>query len=683
MIKEQKEVPNILHGGDYNPDQWLDCPEILAEDLRLMKKAHVNCVTLGVFSWAGLEPREGQYEFQWLKDIIRRLHENKIAVIMATPTGALPAWMTEKYPEVMQTDEYGVRRLPGDRHNFCPSSPVMRTKMRQMNRKLSEHFGALPGVIAWHISNEYGGNGREAACHCEYCQEAFRSWLKDRYKTLTALNRAWWTKFWSHTYTDWQQIHSPSPAGENVLHGLKLDWKRFVSSRMLDFCRDEIREVKKFSVLPVTTNMMGFYKPLNYFQWADALDIISWDCYPDWHSGADEIDTAVEAAAGHSLMRSLKKAPFLLMESTPSLINWRPRNTLKRPGMHALSSLQAVACGSQSVLYFQWRKSRGSCEKFHGAVIDHRNGEGSRVFCDVSALGSRLEKLSPYLPTSCVRPKVALVFDWENRWALEDAWAVENKLDYQQLFMTYYRPLWEMGIEADIVDMERELEEYSLVIAPVNYMYRGSYPDRVRRYVEQGGCYVTTYWSGEVDESDLCFTKKHPLEDVLGVCIEETDAPGPYWNNEVKYEGSCYGVTGLCAIVRALSADTLAVYEKDFYAGRPAFTVNHYGKGAAYFIASQNELDFLRAAYRQIVRQAGVSCGFQAELPEGVTVNGRHRDGAEQKAVIWFLQNYNRKPVQVPVYGTYRDLESGKMVNGLITMDMFSCLILEEGWDLQ
>lgn len=665
----------LLHGGDYNPDQWLDKPEILEEDIRLMQKAHVNCVTLGVFAWAALEPEEGTYETEWLEKIISHLYENKIFTILATPTGAMPPWMTQKYEEVMQTEENGLRRFPGNRHNFCPSSPVMRRKMREINRVLSKRLGNHPGVIAWHISNEYGGNGRAAACHCPRCQEAFRTWLKDRYQTLEALNASWWTSFWSHTYSDWSQIRSASPRGEDVLNGLKLDWKRFVSHQLLDFCKEEIRAVREYSKLPVTTNMMGFYKPLDYFKWAKELDIISWDCYPDWHSGQKEYDTAADAAAGHCLMRSLKKSPFLVMECTPSLINWRPVNRCKRPGMHALSSLQAIAHGADSVLYFQWRKSRGSCEQFHGAVVDHKNSSNTRVFRDVTEVGSRLAKLSEKVAGTCNRARVAIIFDWENRWALEDAYAVDNNLCYQDVLRTYFKPLWELGVDTDIIDMDGDLEEYAVVIAPLNYMYRGDYVEKVRRYVKEGGCYVTTYWSGEVDESGLCFLEEHPLRQVLGIRTEETDTPGGYCRNYINYAGKNYEITGICSLVHAESASILAEYQNDFYRGMPALTQNRFGKGNAYYIASENEPAFLKELFGKILKEAGVSCTLAAVWPEGVTVSERT---GESGTPLWFVQNFNREQVRVSLEAVYQNAETEKRTGKILEMPAFSCVVLEK-----
>lgn len=671
---EMGKNTGLLHGGDYNPDQWLDCPEILAEDIQLMKKANVNCVSLGIFAWSRLEPQEGRYELDWLVEIIRNLYENGIYTILATPTGAMPHWLTQRYEEVRQVREDGMRNDAGKRHNYCPSSPVMREKAGQIDRKLAERLGGHPGVIGWHISNEIANHGIDGACHCDYCQSAFRAWLQEKYGSLECLNKAWWTAFWSHTYTDWSQIRSPSARGENLLHGLNLDWKRFVSDRQLDFCREEIRAVRSFSSLPVTTNMMGFFRPLDYFRWAGAFDIISWDCYPDWHGGADELQTASDTAAAHSLMRGLKKASFLMMESTPSVVNWRDKNRLKRPGMHELSSLQAVACGSDSVQYFQWRKSRGSCEKYHGAVVDHKNGEDTRVFRDVKRLGERLRTISAKTVGTCNQARIAMIFDWENWWAVEDANAVDNSLRYQRIFLEYFRPFWELGLEVDVIDMDSDMDTYSMVVAPLNYLYREGYADRVRGFVKRGGCYVTTCWSGEVNDTDLVYLEKHPLEDVLGIVQEEIDVPGGYCENYIRYQGQSFRIEGMCALVHGKGAEVLAEYQNDFYAGYPALTRNHYGEGDAYYIASMNEMDFLRTLYKELTQERQLCCGLQAEFPRGVTVNERRAPGRR----LWFLQNFNREKADVKLLEQYINIETGEVMEGRIAMEPFACLVLED-----
>ena len=670
------KYPHLLHGGDYNPEQWIDCPQVLEEDIRLMKEAHVNCVSLGIFSWAKLEPEEGEFHFGWLRRIIDRLFENGIYTILATPTGAMPHWMTAKYEEVRQMGPDGVRNLPGRRHNFCYTSPVMRKKMKKINHELSRHLGNHPGVILWHISNEYGGNGSDASCHCPHCQQAFREWLKEKYKTLDNLNHAWWTTFWSHTYTDWSQIHSPVPNGENGLHGLNLDWKRFVSHQIQDFCKEEIHAVLKYSVLPVTINMMEFFKPLDYFKFAPQLDIISWDSYPEWHSKKDEVDIAVRAAACHTLMRSLKKAPFLLMESTPSIVNWKPVNTQKRPGLHELSSLQAVACGSNSVQYFQWRKSRGSSEKFHGAVVDHRNGSNTRVFREVSALGQRMEQISDAVYPTCNRPEAAIVFDWENWWALEDIQGPRRDMAYLDTVLAHFRPFWEMGIDVDFVDEDSDLSGYRLVTAPLNYLKKKGYAAKVKAYVEAGGCYVSTYFSGVVDETDLCILDRHPLEEVLGICTEEMDAANEYHPNSIYFGGKSYQTGCLrevSHVVPGSGTEVLASYEADYYAGLPALTCKRYGNGKAYYLACETEADFLRAFYAQLAGENNVDGAFTGKLPYGVTASRR-----EGERNLWFLQNFNASEVEAELPDTYTRVADGARVEGKVVLKPYECLILAE-----
>lgn len=662
----------ILHGGDYNPEQWLECKDILEEDILLMKKAGVNCVTLGVFSWSMLEPEEGVYDFAWLAERIDRLHENGIRVILATPSGAMPHWLTQKYPEVMQVQENERRNLPGRRHNFCYTSPVMRKKVRRIDLELSKRFGKHPAVILWHISNELGGNWGDGACHCEQCQNAFRAWLREKYHTLEALNHAWWNRFWSHVYTDWEQIHSPAPHGEALSHGLKLDWKRFVTEQMTDFCRQEIDAVRTYSDLPVTTNFMEFFKNLNYHRLHQCLDVVSWDNYPQWHAAKDEVPVAVRAAAGHSMMRSMKKQPFLLMESTPSCVNWRMFNPVKRPGMHMLSSMQAIAHGSDSVQYFQWRKGRGAYEKFHGAVLDHKNGSAARTFREVSEVGERLSSIQSLIEGTVNRPGAAIVFDWENWWAVEDVSGPRLDLDYVSEVLKHYQVFWEAGMDVDFVSMEDRFEQYKILCAPVNYLYKEGYARKVRKYVEDGGCYVTTWFSGVADDTDLCFTGHHPLEDVLGVVQEEIDAPGEDFENGFIYQGIRYFAGRIREICGAKdTAEVLASYDSDFYAGCPAVTKHPSGKGYCYYIAAETGTDFLRVFYRELFSASGLHAPLGIELPYGVTT--AVRSGARE---IVFVMNFCQEDVCLEGIGSFKDAETGDVYKDRITLERFSCKML-------
>ena len=364
------------------------------------------------------EPAEGDYHFDWLERIMDRLYENGIYTVLATPSGARPAWLDAAYPEAMRVSSRGVRDRHGNRHNHCMTSPVYRRKTEQINRRLAERFGSHPGLILWHISNEYGGE-----CYCPLCAKRFQQYLADKFDhDIEKLNKAWWTVFWSHRYNSFDQIEPPYENGERSVMGLNLEWKRFTTWNTTDFMKAEIAVLKEITPdIPVTTNFMTLYDGLDYRRMAPELDLVSWDSYPSFHNdGEPFFETMAENAFHHSVMRSMKKdKPFMLMESAPGLVNWQAFNKLKRPGVDKLACLQAVASGSDTVQYFQWRKSRGSAEQFHGAVVDHRGTEDTRVFREVAQVGEMLQKLRPVAGTT-VKARTAILFDWDNRWAIRE-----------------------------------------------------------------------------------------------------------------------------------------------------------------------------------------------------------------------------------------------------------------------
>jgi beta-galactosidase len=673
------KCPHFLHGGDYNPDQWRAMPDIWDEDMRLMKLAGCNTMSVGIFSWTALEPDEGRFDFEWLDRIMDRLAENGAYAVLATPSGARPAWLSQKYPEVLRVTPERQRRLHGMRHNHCMTSPVYREKTRIINTRLAERYKDHPALLVWHLSNEYGGE-----CHCDLCQAAFRDWLKRKYGTLDALNHAWWTTFWSHTYTDWSQIESPSPLGEFRLHGLNLDWKRFVTDQTLDFMRGEIATLRPITPdVPITTNFMGTYPGLNYWRLAPDLDVISWDNYPRWHKESSDWELAARIGFVHDINRCLKGGkPFMLMESTPSVVNWQPEAKLKRPGMHFLSSLQAVAHGSDTVQYFQWRKSRGSAEKFHGAVVDHVGHEHTRVFRDVAEVGAALEKLDDVIGTT-VPAQVALIYDWENHWAMTDAEGPRSgDKGYLDTCQRHYSAFWKRGIPVDVIDMEQDISGYRLLVAPMLYMVRPGVADRIEAFVRAGGTFVATYLSGIVDENDLCFLGGFPgpLRHVLGIWAEEIDALTDLDRNAVvPTPGNALGLSGAyeaaryCDLIHAESADILATYRDDFYAGRPALTVNRVGAGQAYYIGSQNSEAFLDDFFRALAGDLRIAPVIDAALPVGVTAQ-RRTDGARD---FVFVMNFTPEAQTVTLdSAAYTDMVSGAAVGKTLDLGPYGARVL-------
>lgn len=674
------KLPVFMHGADYNPEQWLHDPGILEEDIRLMKLARCNVMSVGIFSWAKLEPEEGRFEFAWMDQLLDRLAANDIYVWLATPSGARPAWMSERYPEVLRVEANRRRNLHGVRHNHCLTSPVYRSKVRTMNSKLAERYAFHPAVLGWHISNEYGGE-----CHCDYCQEAFRDWLKNKYGSLDALNRAWWTTFWSHTYTSWSQVESPAPHGEMNVHGHNLDWRRFVSDQTIDFYREEIKPLKAVNPdLPCTTNMMDLFYGLDYREFAKAVDVVSWDAYPTWHAESSEVKVASWFAFNHDLFRSLKGKPFMLMESTPSQTNWQAASKLKRPGMHRLSSLQAVAHGSDTVQYFQWRKSRGSSEKFHGAVVDHVGHEHTRVFRDVAELGQTLANMSEVLGTT-VPAETAILFDWDNRWAVNDAQGPRNGgLHYEETVMQHYRALWQLGIPTDIIGAFDDLDRYKLIIAPMVYLLRQETGDKLTAYTKRGGRLLVTYWSGVVDEHDLCHLNGFPgpLREVTGVWAEEIDGLHDHDRNELTFlGGNSLGMEGsyvlheLCERIHTEGSEVLAVYGDDFYAGEPVLTVNHYGAGKAYYLAARVQKDeFYECLYAAVAGEAGVLSCLNKRLPKGVSVEMR-TDGEHD---YLFIMNFSGQPAEVELDAqSYTSLESGEIIGSRISLPVHGSIVIK------
>ena len=675
-------LDKILYGGDYNPEQWLDTPEILDKDLEFMKHAKINTITLGMFSWSTLEPEEGIFHFEWLETIIHRLVDHGISIILASPSGARPKWITDKYPEVLRVREDRVRYLFGGRHNHCYTSPIYREKIKIINSKIAERFGHHPGIILWHLSNEYGGE-----CHCSLCQRAFQKWLEKRYSSIFELNRLWNTTFWSHTYSSFDQIESPSSIGESLVHGLNLDWKRFVTDQTVDFIKWEIEALKSTgSTLPTTTNLMYNFAGLNYDKIAEVIDIVSWDIYPLWHKG-DDLQISWDNQLQHDYMRSLKHKPFLLMESSPSSTNWQGVSKLKRPGVLTASSLQSVAHGSDSVLYFQIRQSRGSSEKFHGAVIDHYGGFDTRVFKEVSQLGESLSHLGTLVGTN-TQASVAMIYDMENRWALEDAQGPRNKgLYYKEAALKSYQALRKQGINVDVITATKDLSKYKIIIAPMLYLFREGIENKIKDFVKNGGHFVITYWSGIVDEFDRCYLggTPHGLMDVFGLRRTETDG---LYDGEVNHfvpvgesisssshcptssdtftkdevcdalttiHETCkpltknasfktsYGCKHLCDLLELTTATPLFHYKSEFYAGTPAVTKNHFGKGVAYYIGSDVEQAFYDDLYHFIVQEARVSSIVKGDLPEGITISSRSSDSKE----YIFIQNYKSETVDI------------------------------------
>lgn len=620
---EYEKIKKIPYGGDYNPEQWPE--ETWEEDMRLLKLAHIDIVTLNVFSWATLQSDDDVYHFEKLDKIMELVKKHGMKVCLATSTGAHPAWMARKHPDILRVEANGIKRKFGGRHNSCPNSPAYQKYAAALAAKLAERYGNYDNLVAWHISNEYGGE-----CYCENCEKRFREWLKEKYGTIEEVNRVWDTAFWGHTFYDFEEIVAPNYLSEHfgnersTFQGISLDYRRFNSESILNAFRLEYDAIHAITPdVPITTNLMGTYQPLDYQMWAKYMDFVSWDNYP-------ANDTPVSSVAlRHDLMRGLKQGkPFALMEQTPSVQNWQPFNMLKRPGVMRLWSYQAVAHGADTVMFFQMKRSVGACEKYHGAVIDHAGHENTRVFRETAELGAELDRLGNQTLGARSDAKAAIIFDWDNWWAVSYSSGPTVYLDYCKEVERYYKALFDLHIPVDMIGVEDDLSKYDLVIAPVLYMVKTGYDEKLRTYVKDGGRFLTTFFSGYVDEHDLVTVGGYPgkLRDILGIWVEEEDALPEDMHNAFHYEGKTYPASMLCDLLHTEGAEVLATYEEDFYAGMPVLTKNAFGKGFGYYVATQSSDDFYKKHLGEICREAGIEPVMDApdyiEVTQRVNANG-------------------------------------------------------------
>lgn len=637
----------IAYGGDYNPEQW--DPATWQEDMRLFKLAGIDTVTLNVFSWARLQPSEDTYDFSQLDQIMILCRENNLKVVLATSTGAHPAWMAKKYPEVTRVERDGRKRKFGARQNSCPNSPIYRKYSVALADKLAQRYGHYDNIIAWHISNEYGGE-----CYCENCAAAFRKWLQQRYGTIEAVNKAWNTAFWGHTFYDWEEIEPASllteewDADRTNFQGISLDYRRFNSDSILQCYILESDAVKRHTPhIPVTTNLMEFYKSLDYHKWAKHMDFVSWDSYPAWNY------TPARMALNHELIHGLQDGkPFVLMEQTPSVTNWQPFNAIKRPGVMRLWSYQAVAHGSDSVMFFQMRRSIGACEKYHGAVIDHVGHEHTRVFREVAALGAELEKLGDKLLGSRNVSQVGILFDWNNWWATELSSGPTCDLRYVDEVANYYQALHDQNFSADIISVDTDFSKYKVIIAPVLYMVKPGVDEKIRQFVQNGGTFLTTFFSGYVNETDLVTLGGYPgkLRDILGIWVEEIDCLPPGASNRFSFNGQTHQATLLCDLLHSEGAQVLTTYEEDFYAGMPVLTRNDFGKGHAYYMATRPDSEFYQTLVALLCREQGVA----PVIANAQGLEATLRTNGEKDFL--FLLNHQKEAGRVEADRDYRDL---------------------------
>lgn len=671
---EHRLTPPLLFGGDYNPEQWPE--ETWEEDMRRLKAANINSLTINVFSWALLQPTEYTYDFSWLDRLITLAKRYEMKLVLATATAALPAWLVRKYPDVSRTNSDGVEALHGKRANACPNSPHYQHFAIELVERLAKRYANESAVICWHVGNEFTGQ-----CYCPRCIAAFRSWLQKHYQTLDAVNQAWNSAFWGHTYHQWEEIQPPThrsdviqaPGDKPVLEGAALDYRRFQSESICNNYKQERDCIRKYDVdTPITTNLMGTQKDLDYFQWAKSLDIVSWDSYPTTTTPPSQ--TAME----HDLMRGLKHAPFMLMEQAVSQQNWQDYCKLKRPHEMRMLSYQAIAHGARTIQYFQMKQSRGGIEKYHSAVISHvdaGNSTPTRSYREVQALGKELESLPEELFTSQQSSSIAILFDWPSYWAMEYATGPRLDSDYVDQVRTYYKAFYDAGLNVEMISRDDDLTPYRIVITPVLNCMSEALATRITEFVAKGGTLLATYLSGISDEHAQIYLGGYPgaLRKVLGMYSEEFEALKPAEHTTLRFSNGTTAQSGyLCDVIHLNTATAVASFDDSerFYDGSPAITRNQYQNGNAFYVGTQPDADGLRLLLKQVLDAAGMNLPAHTQNVEIST-----RKSSSHRYTFVINTANEATTASLPVSGY--DLLSQKSISDTLQLAPFGVAIIE------
>lgn len=645
------EERGLLFGGDYNPEQWPE--EVWRQDAELMRAAGVNLVTVGVFSWARLEPEPGRHDFGWLDRVLDLMGEHGIAVDLAIPTASPPPWLGHRWPETLPVDEDGHRLWYGSRNQFCPSSARYRERSQLITTALAERYAAHPALAMWHVGNEYG-----EVCHCDESAAAFRAWLRERYGELATLNESWGTTFWSQGYGDWAEVVPPRRAPYLINPTQRLDWRRFCSGELLGHFREQ-RDVLRAHTpdVPVTTNFMGFFNRVDYWSFAGEQDVVSNDCYPE----PGNPRTPALTALTHDLMRGLGGGrPWVLMEQATSAVNWRPHNLPKPPGQFRLESLQAVARGADGLCYFQWRASRFGSERFHAAMVPHA-GPDTRLHAAVREHGRELRRLASVAGTP-VPARVAMVFDWESWWALEERGRPSDRLNATEQMLAYYVPFFERGVSVDVVPPSADLSAYALVVVPNLFLVGDRDAAALTAYAHGGGVLVVGPFSGVVDPNGHVRTGRFPvpLREVLGASGEEWLPVAAEQPVRCRWDdGAGFAASTWTELLRAEGAETVAEFTEGDLEGRPAVVRHRAGNGVAWYVGTMPEPAALGTLIGRALDDAGVT-GPLPELPPDVE--------AVRRGEVLFLLNHGADTVRVPVPEPATDLLTGSPARGHVTL---------------
>lgn len=662
-------------GADYYPEHW--DKSRWKTDAEMMVKARIKVIRIGEFAWSLYEPEEDKYDFAWMDEALDFFGGYGIKVVLCTPSATPPKWMTDKYPEIFQDDIHGNAKIFGTRRHYCYNSDLYRQKTKVLVEKIAERYASHYAVEAWQIDNELGW-ANTTRCYCKKCEKKFQEWLKEKYGTVKNLNEKYGTVFWSQIYNSFDEVIIPKAGacydtchdtqGQNP--GLLLDFYRFSGESVISFMRESVDTIKKYSDKPVTTNMLDAAvnsgTGIDYFKMSKALDFVSWDNYIEFQWG---IAKAATVSRDHALLRSYKKQPFWVMEQQSGPCGWSKLGPAPTPGKLRLWTYQAAANGADTVVYFRWRACPFGTEEYWHGILNH-DGKPNRRYEEISKVGLEMEKLSRFFGPLQPKAKVAIIKSFDSEWSHSIHRHVEN-FNYDNLLLEFYKPFYEMGISVDFVTPGGDLSAYSLVIAPALLMVTDEEKNNLESYAENGGNLVFTFRSGIKDMFNNMLMKSVPgvFSDLTGVEIYDYD---PQFQKETNVSGVFgEGCAKLwCDVVTPLSAKSLGLYTKDYFAGKPCMTVNEYGKGNVYYMGCDLDEAAMSKLMRYFAAKAGIPIGLYS-IKGMETVEAT--DGKENAI---FVMNHNAYPLVVSLDKKYTEMITDKKVEDAVTVEPYGVAVL-------
>jgi len=601
MMSTFSSASKLHLGASYYPEHWPE--ERWPEDIRLMKEAGLTVARMGEFAWSSLEPSAGEFRLDWLERVIKLLASAGIVSVLGTPTAGPPNWLVQQYPDLLAVNEYGQRVQVGNRCHYCVNSPEFHAAVQRIVKALGERFGSNPNVIGWQFDNEY-----HRVCYCSRCRRLFQNYLRDQYGSLEALNQRWLTRYWSQTYSAWEQI--PMPIGSHN-PGLMLEFKHFITESYRKFQRLQVDNLRPY--LPegvwMTHNFMKWFDGYDHYIMSKDLDIASWD----WYVGIGHHDY-LSSGVLHDLIRGFKNKNFWLIETQPGSINWKPVNTTLEKGEARAMAWHAVGHGADAILYWQWRSALGGQEQYHGTLVD-QSGQPRPFYEEVRQLGKGFATISPLLAGSEIKASVAMLNDYNSLWSIQ--WQPHHRdFDYIEHFTHYYRPLVRLNVPVDVVSA-RGLKEsgkltgYRLVIAPALVFQNKAMVESLQFYVAQGGHLILTVRCGMKDEYNALLPKRQPgdLVEMAGVEVEEYFAlqePVPVTGNWFTGQSNLWAER--LALVGKGNAHIIARFGKsnDWLDNQIAITVNSYGKGLVYYVGAYLDENAQQALLARVLKTAAV-----------------------------------------------------------------------------